>query len=65
MTQTALTDMMTCKKHKFVVSFKARDGSYKKRYIIATDAYSAGEIARKEGDVRQLYDVSLYNPRID
>jgi len=59
-TQTALTDMMTCKKHKFVVAYKAKDGSYKKVYVCARDAYSAGEMVRQNGDVLQLYDVSIY-----
>jgi hypothetical protein len=58
--QTALTGLMACKKHKFVVAYKAKDGSFKKNHILATDAYSAGEIVRKNGDVVRLYDVSVY-----
>lgn len=60
MTQTALTDLQTCKKYKFVVAYKAKDGSYKKLYVCARDQYSAGELVRKNGDVVRLYDVSLF-----
>lgn len=60
MTQTDLAGLCYEKKHKFVVAYKAKDGSYKKAYVCARDAYSAGEMMRKNGDVVRLYDVSLY-----
>jgi hypothetical protein len=60
MTQTALTDLCCEKKHKFVVAYKAKDSSYKKAYVCARDAYSAGELVRRNGDVMRLYGVDSY-----
>lgn len=60
MIQSSLTDVCHEKKHKYVVAYKAKDGSYKKLYVCARDQYSAGELVRKNGDVVRLYDVSLF-----